>query len=118
MKRIDPRWWQIGSLTALLVYGIAILHFEVTPLRALLIFGAAQLAQLLCSRLSGIAYEWKSASELLRISSESESPEIAALFHSYAMPLMREQRSCASCAVPKMSSARSGVTSKWRMPIP
>lgn len=61
MKRIDPRWWQIGSLTALLVYGIAILHFDVTPLRALLIFGTAQLAQLLCSRISGIAYEWKSA---------------------------------------------------------
>ena len=61
MKRIDPRWWQIGSLTALLVYGITVLHFEVTPWRAAAIFAAAQLTQLACSRLRRVPFEWKSA---------------------------------------------------------
>src|ERR1043165_1538400 len=36
-QRLDPRLWQIGSLTALLLYGIFVLHFEVTLLRAALI---------------------------------------------------------------------------------
>src|SRR5947207_15317227 len=60
MKHLDPRWWQIGSLTALLVYGITALHFEVTPIRAAAIFAAAMLTQLGCSRLRGITFEWKS----------------------------------------------------------
>lgn len=61
MKRIDPRWWQIGSLTALLIYGITVLHFEVTAGRAAVIFAAAQLTQLACSLLWRIPFEWKSA---------------------------------------------------------
>ena len=35
--RLDPRLWQIGALTALLLYGIFVLRFEVTLLRAALI---------------------------------------------------------------------------------
>jgi enediyne biosynthesis protein E5 len=35
--RLDPRYWQIGALTALLLYGVFVLHFEVTLLRAALI---------------------------------------------------------------------------------
>jgi Na+-transporting NADH:ubiquinone oxidoreductase subunit NqrB len=35
--RLDPRLWQIGALTALLLYGIFALRFEVTLLRAALI---------------------------------------------------------------------------------
>ena len=40
MKRIDPRWWQIGSLASLLTYGITVLHFEVTPFRVAAILSA------------------------------------------------------------------------------
>jgi Na+-transporting NADH:ubiquinone oxidoreductase subunit NqrB len=36
-QKLDPRYWQIGSLTVLLLYGVFILHFEVTLLRAALI---------------------------------------------------------------------------------
>jgi len=35
--KLDPRYWQIGALTALLLYGVFALHFEVTLLRAALI---------------------------------------------------------------------------------
>jgi Na+-transporting NADH:ubiquinone oxidoreductase subunit NqrB len=44
-QRLDPRLWQIGSLTALLLYGIFVLHFEVTLLRAALIVLAAVATQ-------------------------------------------------------------------------
>src|ERR1051326_3341610 len=40
-QRLDPRLWQIGSLTALLLFGIFVLHFQVTLLRAALILLAA-----------------------------------------------------------------------------
>ena len=36
-QRLDPRLWQIGALTALLLYGVFVLRFEVTLLRAALI---------------------------------------------------------------------------------
>jgi len=35
--KLDPRYWQIGALTALLLYGVFALRFEVTLLRAALI---------------------------------------------------------------------------------
>jgi Na+-transporting NADH:ubiquinone oxidoreductase subunit NqrB len=44
-QRLDPRLWQIGALTALLMYGVFVLRFEVTLLRAALIVGAAMAAQ-------------------------------------------------------------------------
>jgi enediyne biosynthesis protein E5 len=43
--RLDPRYWQIGALTALLLYGIVVLRFEVTLLRAALIVLAAVATQ-------------------------------------------------------------------------
>jgi len=43
--RLDPRYWQIGALTALLLYGIFVLRFEVTLLRAALIVAAAVATQ-------------------------------------------------------------------------
>jgi len=61
MKRIDPRWWQIGSLASLLTYGITVMHFEVTPFRVAAILATALLTQFACSKLRGIAFEWKSA---------------------------------------------------------
>src|ERR1051325_8717806 len=44
-QRLDPRYWQIGSLTLLLLYGVFILRFEVTLLRAALIVLAAIVTQ-------------------------------------------------------------------------
>lgn len=44
-QRLDPRLWQIGALTALLLYGLFVLHFEVTLLRAALVIATAVATQ-------------------------------------------------------------------------
>ncbi len=59
--RIDPRWWQIGSLASLLTWGMLVLHFDVTPARVAAILAAALATQWTASRIAGIAFEWKSA---------------------------------------------------------
>lgn len=48
-QRFDPRLWQIGALAALLLYGIVVLHFDVTVVRAALIVGTALATQRLFS---------------------------------------------------------------------
>ncbi len=40
--RLDPRLYQIATLSALLVYGILALDFDFDPLRILAIVGSAQ----------------------------------------------------------------------------
>jgi Na+-transporting NADH:ubiquinone oxidoreductase subunit NqrB len=47
----DPRLYQIAVLSALLLYGILALDFEVTALRAALLLGTALLTQAACTRL-------------------------------------------------------------------
>ena len=59
--RKDPRLYQIGALTLLLVYGLTVLDFDVTPLRALAILFAALGTQWLCSRIWKIGFDPKSA---------------------------------------------------------
>ena len=49
----DPRLYQIGTLAALLVYGIGWLEFDITPLGAALILASALATQKACDRLSG-----------------------------------------------------------------
>lgn len=49
-QRLDPRLWQIGALTALLMYGVFVLRFEVTLLRAALIVAAAMATQRVFSK--------------------------------------------------------------------
>jgi Na+-transporting NADH:ubiquinone oxidoreductase subunit NqrB len=44
-QRLDPRYWQIGALTVLLLYSIFVLRFEVTLLRAALIVATAVATQ-------------------------------------------------------------------------
>src|ERR671924_1937814 len=61
MKRIDPRWWQIASLTGLLTWGVMVLRFDVTPVRITAIVSTALLTQLLCSLFTSTRFEWKSA---------------------------------------------------------
>ncbi|SRR5258708_4254403 len=48
---VDPRLYQIGALSILLVYGMSGLQIDVTPLRALLIVIVALAAQRICTRL-------------------------------------------------------------------
>jgi len=48
----DPRLYQIGTLAALLVYGIGWLDFEITVPRALLLLLTVLVTQTICDRLS------------------------------------------------------------------
>src|ERR1700682_1897321 len=57
----DPRHYQIGALSVLLVYGMTQLGFGVTPGRAALIIGTALLTQWACAVLARIAFEPRSA---------------------------------------------------------
>jgi Na+-transporting NADH:ubiquinone oxidoreductase subunit NqrB len=49
-QNLDPRYYQIGVLAALLVYGLIRLDFEVTPIQILLILTTALWTQLFCTR--------------------------------------------------------------------
>lgn len=57
----DPRWFQISVLSALLVYGVAALDFEVRPGIAAVILGTALAVQALADRWAGRRFEAKSA---------------------------------------------------------
>ncbi|MGK2858862.1 MAG: DUF2330 domain-containing protein, partial [Thermoanaerobaculia bacterium] len=62
MQQIDPRWWQIASLSSLLLWGTTVLGFAASPLRFAAILGVAILTQLVCSTLARLpSFEWKSA---------------------------------------------------------
>jgi Na+-transporting NADH:ubiquinone oxidoreductase subunit NqrB len=50
---MDPRLYQIGTLAALLVYGIGWLDFDISPARAALILATVLGTQKICDRLSG-----------------------------------------------------------------
>jgi Na+-transporting NADH:ubiquinone oxidoreductase subunit NqrB len=64
----DPRLYQIGTLAALLVYGIGWLDFDITPLRAALILGTVLGTQKICDRLSGSTAPFASTSRSALIS--------------------------------------------------
>jgi Na+-transporting NADH:ubiquinone oxidoreductase subunit NqrB len=64
----DPRLYQIGTLAALLVYGMGWLDFDITPLRAALILGSALATQKIGDRLSGSAAPFASTSRSALIS--------------------------------------------------
>ena len=59
--RFDPRYFQIAVLSALLVYGIMALDFDVSVGRAALILAAVLGCQALGSTLTGTRFEWRSA---------------------------------------------------------
>src|SRR5437660_11395308 len=61
MKRFDPRLYQIGALTLLLLYGLAALDFDTTWFRAALVIGAAIGAQWVCSRIWSVKFDPRSA---------------------------------------------------------
>jgi Na+-transporting NADH:ubiquinone oxidoreductase subunit NqrB len=58
----DPRLYQIGVLSGLLLYGMAWLDFEISVARAALLLGTVLASQALCDRLDGPRpANWKSA---------------------------------------------------------
>jgi Na+-transporting NADH:ubiquinone oxidoreductase subunit NqrB len=61
MKRFDPRLYQIGALTVLLLYGIVALNFDVTLFRAALLVAVAIGTQAVCSRIRNVAFDARSA---------------------------------------------------------
>ncbi|HEV7427750.1 MAG TPA: RnfABCDGE type electron transport complex subunit D [Thermoanaerobaculia bacterium] len=61
MKRFDPRLYQIGALTVLLLYGIFALNFDVTLFRAVVLVGTAIATQAVCSRIKRVAFDPRSA---------------------------------------------------------
>jgi hypothetical protein len=61
-RRLDPRWFQIAMLSALLVYGVVALDFDLGLARIAGVLGACLLTQYVCGRLtSAPGFEWKSA---------------------------------------------------------
>ncbi|HXM76038.1 MAG TPA: RnfABCDGE type electron transport complex subunit D [Thermoanaerobaculia bacterium] len=52
LRPSDPRLFQIASLAILLAYGMAVLSFDVTAARALLLVATALVVQLACTRLA------------------------------------------------------------------
>jgi Na+-transporting NADH:ubiquinone oxidoreductase subunit NqrB len=50
-RRVDPRWYQIAMLSALLGYGVLGLHFDLSWIHVAAVIGAALATQLLCTRL-------------------------------------------------------------------
>ena len=48
---LDPRLYQIGSLGALLAWGLLALDFDVSPARCVLVLGSALAAQFACTRI-------------------------------------------------------------------
>jgi Na+-transporting NADH:ubiquinone oxidoreductase subunit NqrB len=61
MKHLDPRLYQIGALSLLLLYGLTALDFDTTWFRALLVIAAAIGAQWLCARIWSVKFDPRSA---------------------------------------------------------
>ena len=58
---MDPRLYQIATLSSLLVYGMGWLEFDITPTRAVLLLGTVLVTQAAGDRFEGRAANWKSA---------------------------------------------------------
>src|SRR5688572_1633607 len=58
---MDPRLYQIATLSSLLVYGMGWLEFDITPARAALLLGTVLVTQAAGDRFEGRPSNWKSA---------------------------------------------------------
>jgi Na+-transporting NADH:ubiquinone oxidoreductase subunit NqrB len=61
MRLRDPRLYQIGALTILLIYGLTRLDFDVTAVRAFAILSTAIAVQYLCSLVWKVRFDPRSA---------------------------------------------------------
>ncbi len=59
-RSVDARWFQIATLGALLIYGLVALDFDVGLPQVFLTLSIAVLAQAVCSRALGVAFDFKS----------------------------------------------------------
>ena len=80
----DPRLYQIGTLAALLVYGMGWLDFDITPTRAALILATALVTQRICDRLNGSNAPFASTSRSALISGLSLCLLVRSNFHALA----------------------------------
>src|SRR4029079_17156072 len=80
----DPRLYQIGTLAALLVYGMGWLEFDITPLRAALILASALGTQKICDWLTGSPAPFASTSRSALISGLSLCLLVRSNFHALA----------------------------------
>jgi Na+-transporting NADH:ubiquinone oxidoreductase subunit NqrB len=78
---MDPRLYQIGTLAALLVYGMGWLDFDITPVRVALILATALATQRVCDRLSGSRPPFASTSRSALISGLSLCLLVRSNFH-------------------------------------
>ena len=51
---MDPRWWQLGSQVALLLFGVLIRDFSISISQVVLTFVAALVTQKLCAKAVGL----------------------------------------------------------------
>jgi enediyne biosynthesis protein E5 len=61
MKQLDPRLYQIGALSLLLLYGLTALDFDTTWFRAIFVIAAALGCQWACSKIWNIKFDPRSA---------------------------------------------------------
>jgi len=61
MKHLDPRLYQIGALSLLLLYGLTALDFDTTWFRAITVIAAAIGVQWLCSKIWSVKFDPRSA---------------------------------------------------------
>jgi Na+-transporting NADH:ubiquinone oxidoreductase subunit NqrB len=61
MRFRDPRLYQIGALTLLLIYGLTVLRFDVTAFRSAAILGTVLLVQFACSYVWNVRFDPRSA---------------------------------------------------------
>lgn len=80
----DPRLYQIGTLAALLVYGMGWLEFDITPVRAALILASALGTQKIGDWLSGSPAPFASTSRSALISGLSLCLLVRSNFHALA----------------------------------
>jgi len=80
----DPRLYQIGTLAALLVYGMGWLEFDITPVRAALILASALATQKIGDWLSGSPAPFASTSRSALISGLSLCLLVRSNFHALA----------------------------------
>lgn len=52
--RVDPRWYQIAMLSALLAYGVLLLDFDLGPWRIAAVLATCLATQYVCGRITGL----------------------------------------------------------------
>ena len=57
----DARYFQIGALASLLALNFALIDFGARPLASAIAIGSTLFTQLVCARITGTKFDWRSA---------------------------------------------------------